>query len=87
MAVTGETRDLAGLDGALGTIAARTAEVMSTIGFGSREDADAVTSRVRGMHKRVRGKIGEEGECGSCSVLLDGQLAVPDRCRSHGGGS
>jgi uncharacterized protein (DUF2236 family) len=38
---------------------ARTAEVMSTIGFRSREDADRVTSRVRGMHKRVRGKIGE----------------------------
>lgn len=38
---------------------ARTAEVMSTIGFGSREDADAITRRVRGMHRRVRGKIGE----------------------------
>ena len=36
---------------------ARTAETMSTIGFGSREDADAVTSHVRGMHRRVRGKI------------------------------
>ena len=38
---------------------ARTAEVMSTIGFGSREDADRITRRVRGMHRRVRGKIGE----------------------------
>jgi uncharacterized protein (DUF2236 family) len=36
---------------------ARTAEVMSTIGFGSRADADRVTRRVRSMHKRVRGQI------------------------------
>jgi uncharacterized protein (DUF2236 family) len=36
---------------------ARTAEVMSTIGFGSRADADRVTRRVRGMHRRVRGRI------------------------------
>ena len=38
---------------------ARTAETMSTIGFGSREDADAVTARVRGMHTRVKGRITE----------------------------
>jgi uncharacterized protein (DUF2236 family) len=38
---------------------ARTAETMSTIGFGSREAADAVTSRVREMHSRVRGKLRE----------------------------
>jgi len=38
---------------------ARTAEVMSTIGFGSRADADAVTERVRGMHARVSGRIRE----------------------------
>jgi uncharacterized protein (DUF2236 family) len=38
---------------------ARTAETMSTIGFGSREAADAVTARVREMHKRVRGKLRE----------------------------
>jgi len=38
---------------------ARTAETMSTIGFGSREDADAVTARVREMHERVRGRITE----------------------------
>ncbi len=37
----------------------RTAEVMDTIGFGSREDADLVTSRVRAMHGRVRGRIKE----------------------------
>ena len=38
---------------------ARTAEVMSTIGFGPREEADRVTARVRAMHKRVRGRIKE----------------------------
>src|ERR687894_2125325 len=36
---------------------ARTAETMSTIGFGSREDADRVTARVRAMHARVSGRI------------------------------
>jgi uncharacterized protein (DUF2236 family) len=36
---------------------ARTAEVMNTIGFGSREDADRATRRVRAMHKRVRGEL------------------------------
>lgn len=34
---------------------ARTAAVMDTIGFGSREDADRATRRVRAMHRRVRG--------------------------------
>jgi uncharacterized protein (DUF2236 family) len=38
---------------------ARTAAVMSTIGFGSREDADRVTARVRAMHGRVRGRLSE----------------------------
>ena len=38
---------------------ARTARVLSTIGFGSREDADAVTRRVRAMHRRVSGTITE----------------------------
>jgi uncharacterized protein (DUF2236 family) len=38
---------------------ARTAEVMSTIGFGSRADADRVTRRVRAMHRRVSGRTGE----------------------------
>jgi uncharacterized protein (DUF2236 family) len=38
---------------------ARTAQVMSTIGFGSRADADRVTGGVRAMHKRVRGRIME----------------------------
>jgi uncharacterized protein (DUF2236 family) len=38
---------------------ARTAETMSTIGFGRREDAEAVTRRVRAMHRRVRGTLKE----------------------------
>ena len=38
---------------------ARTAQVMSTIGFGSIEDADRVTARVRAMHRRVKGRIDE----------------------------
>src|SRR5918998_5676843 len=38
---------------------ARTARVLSTIGFGSREDADAVTKRVRAMHRRVKGAISQ----------------------------
>jgi uncharacterized protein (DUF2236 family) len=36
---------------------ARTAEVMHTIGFGSREDADRVTHHVRAMHRRVQGRL------------------------------
>ena len=39
---------------------ARTAQVMDTIGFGTRAEADRVTKRVRAMHKRVRGKIRED---------------------------
>ncbi|HUR85381.1 MAG TPA: oxygenase MpaB family protein [Solirubrobacteraceae bacterium] len=35
----------------------RTAEVMNTVGFGSREDADRATRRVRAIHKRVRGEL------------------------------
>ena len=38
---------------------ARTAQVMSTIGFGSREDADRLTRGVRAMHRRVRGRLRE----------------------------
>jgi uncharacterized protein (DUF2236 family) len=38
---------------------ARTAETMSAIGFGPREDADRITAHVREMHSRVRGKIKE----------------------------
>src|SRR5829696_7765022 len=39
---------------------ARTAAVMDTIGFGSREAADRATRRVRAMHRRVRG-VTDEG--------------------------
>ncbi|MEA2195267.1 MAG: hypothetical protein QOG42_1701 [Solirubrobacteraceae bacterium] len=35
----------------------RTAEVMNTIGFGSRADADRATRRVRSMHSRIRGEL------------------------------
>jgi uncharacterized protein (DUF2236 family) len=36
---------------------ARTAEVMSTITFGSRAEADRATRHVRAMHRRVRGHL------------------------------
>jgi uncharacterized protein (DUF2236 family) len=36
---------------------ARTAQVLNTIGFGSKRDADRVTAQVRTMHRRVRGAI------------------------------
>ncbi len=35
----------------------RTAEVMSTVTFGARSDADRVTRRVRAMHRRVSGTL------------------------------
>ncbi len=38
---------------------ARTAQVLDAITFGSREDADRMTSRVRAMHRRVRGRLAE----------------------------
>ena len=38
---------------------ARTAEVMNTIGFGARADADRVTRGVRAMHRRVKGTLKE----------------------------
>jgi uncharacterized protein (DUF2236 family) len=37
----------------------RTAEVMSTITFGSRAEADRMTKRVRAMHRAVRGSLPE----------------------------
>ena len=37
----------------------RTAEVMAVISFGSKGAADHVTAKVRAMHRRVRGKLGE----------------------------
>jgi uncharacterized protein (DUF2236 family) len=36
---------------------ARTARTLSTIGFGSRAEADEVARRVRAMHRRVRGQL------------------------------
>lgn len=36
---------------------ARTGEVMSTITFGEREEAERVTARVRAMHARVSGRL------------------------------
>ena len=39
----------------------RTAQVMDTIAFGSRADADRATRRVRAMHARVRGELAAAG--------------------------
>lgn len=36
---------------------ARTAQIMNTITFGTRADADAATRRVRAMHRAVRGRL------------------------------
>jgi uncharacterized protein (DUF2236 family) len=38
---------------------ARTAQTIDTITFGSREDADRITRRVRAMHRRVSGQLPE----------------------------
>src|SRR5687768_12363221 len=35
----------------------RTAEVMSTVTFGPRAEADRITRRVRAMHRRVQGEL------------------------------
>ena len=37
----------------------RTAEVMNAVGFGTRQDADRATRRVRAMHGRVSGELEE----------------------------
>jgi uncharacterized protein (DUF2236 family) len=39
---------------------ARTAEVMSTISFGERAEADRMTKHVRAMHRAVRGRLPED---------------------------
>ena len=39
---------------------ARTAEVMSTISFGPRAEADRMTTHVRAMHRAVRGRLPED---------------------------
>ena len=56
LAVSGLLAHSSGLDEPYDRLA-RTAEVMSTIGFGSRADADRVTRHVRAMHRRVRGRL------------------------------
>src|SRR5690349_8075232 len=38
---------------------ARTAKVLSTIGFGTRDEADRVGAHVRATHRRVKGAIPE----------------------------
>ena len=38
---------------------ARTAQIMNTVTFGSRADADEATRRVRAMHRAVRGRLPE----------------------------
>ena len=58
LAVTGLLAHSSALDEPYERLA-RTAEVMNTIGFGSRADADRVTRHVRAMHRRVRGRIKE----------------------------
>src|SRR3954453_18445189 len=55
---------------------ARTAEVMSTIGFGTRADADAITKRVRAMHRRVRGRI--PGATGTFAAGTEYRADQPD---------
>jgi uncharacterized protein (DUF2236 family) len=42
---------------------ARTARVMSTIGFGSKQDADRAAARVRAMHRHVRGRLPQAVGC------------------------
>ncbi|HEY6780895.1 MAG TPA: oxygenase MpaB family protein [Thermoleophilaceae bacterium] len=56
LAVSGLLAHSAALDEPYDRLA-RTAEVMSTIGFGERADADRVTKHVRAMHRRVQGTI------------------------------
>jgi uncharacterized protein (DUF2236 family) len=56
LAVTGLLAHTTALDEPYERLA-RTAKVLSTIGFGTREDADRVTAHVRAMHRRVRGTI------------------------------
>lgn len=56
LAVTGLLAHSSALDAPYERLA-RTARVMHTIGFGSREDADSVTRHVRAMHRSVRGRL------------------------------
>ena len=54
VAFTGVIGSTSGLDAPFRRLA-RTAQIMEAIYFGSREEADRVTARVRRMHARVRG--------------------------------
>jgi uncharacterized protein (DUF2236 family) len=56
LAVEGLLAHTSGLDDPYSRLQ-RTAEVMSAIGFDSRERADRMTRRVRKMHARVRGTL------------------------------
>ena len=58
LAVSGLLAHSSGMDEPYERLA-RTAETMSTISFGSREDADRVTTMVRTMHKKVSGRLRE----------------------------
>jgi uncharacterized protein (DUF2236 family) len=58
LAVSGLLAHSEGLDDPYDRLA-RTAEVMDTIAFGNRPDADRVTRRVRAMHARVQGELAE----------------------------
>ena len=56
LAVAGLLSHSTALDDPYGRLA-RTAEVMGTIGFGTKADADRVSAHVRAMHRRVTGKL------------------------------
>ncbi len=56
LAVEGLLAHSTGLDDPYDRLA-RTAQIMETITFGTRADADRVTRRVRAMHARVSGEI------------------------------
>jgi uncharacterized protein (DUF2236 family) len=58
LAVTGLLAHSSALDEPYERLA-RTAEIMDTITFGSRTDAERITRRVRAMHSRVNGKLAE----------------------------
>ena len=59
LAVSGLLAHSTGLDDPYDRLA-RTADVMSTIGWGTREEADEVSARVQAMHARVRGRLKED---------------------------
>jgi uncharacterized protein (DUF2236 family) len=59
LAVAGLLAHSESLDDPYGRLA-RTAEVMGTIGWGSRAEADRVTAQVRSMHSRIRGRLKED---------------------------